>query len=250
MNPRLLRPTASGFNPKSLSGLIAWYDASDASTITTDTGVSEWRDKSGLGRKLEQSSGSNQPALLTNGIGGKPALGFTASSTHFMRGTFSQTLSAATAFLVARMGSATSSNGRIWSLEVTGQVVDFGGTGHLVLCKRNGANNAVDSYHDDGNRGARNVTLDVPFIHSVSHGGLTLSNRINNGAAATHTRASAWSATFGTMMLSTASASGSVTGNLLDGRIAEMLLYSRELSGTERSTVHRYLGAKYGITVS
>lgn len=50
MNPKLLRPRSTGFNPKSISGLALWLDASDLSTITLNgSNVSEWRDKSGAG---------------------------------------------------------------------------------------------------------------------------------------------------------------------------------------------------------
>lgn len=56
----------------SLTGL--WFDASDASTITVSTGVSEWRDKSGNARHLSQATGANQPtwnsvdAITTDGV--------------------------------------------------------------------------------------------------------------------------------------------------------------------------------------
>jgi hypothetical protein len=248
MNPRLLRPRATGFNPKSLAGLIAWYDASDASTITTSTGVSEWRDKSGLGRKLSQNSGSNQPALVSSGIGGKPSLDFTAASSHFMFGAFSQSLSAVTTFVVAEMRTGTQSNGRALGFEVAGQFVDFSGTGHLAPLKRRFGNNQLDSFHESGSRAEINVSLSVPFIHCCSHSGTVLSNRLNNGTAATYTTASAWSATFGNMMLSTANII--TASSFWDGRIAEVLVYSRELTASERSTVHKYLGKKYGITVA
>lgn len=39
-----------------------WLDASDSSTITIQTGVSEWRDKSGFNRHFTQSSTTLQPA--------------------------------------------------------------------------------------------------------------------------------------------------------------------------------------------
>ena len=51
MSPRLLRPrAASGFTPKAISGLSAWYDASVASSVTITSGfVSQWNDLSGGG---------------------------------------------------------------------------------------------------------------------------------------------------------------------------------------------------------
>lgn len=62
MNPRLLRPLATGFNPRQIAGLRYWLDASDSSTITIETGVSEWRDKSGNGFDFVQPDTSKQPA--------------------------------------------------------------------------------------------------------------------------------------------------------------------------------------------
>lgn len=250
MNPRLLRPLAAGgFDPKKLSGLLLWLDASDASTITTDTGVSEWRDKSGLGQKMEQSSGSNQPAYLTDGIGGKPALGFTASSSHFMRGTFSHALSGITSLVVARVNTGVAVSARIFSLAVSGASADFSGTGHLCPSMRFVTSQAVGCQHDGGTRVSRDITYDTPFIQCSSQDGTRLSNRVNNGAEATHTPASAWSPTMANMMLSTQTSSGS-PGGFLTGRIAEVIVYNREVSADERSTLHQYLGQKYGITVS
>lgn len=56
-----------------------WLDASDASTITISTGVSEWRDKSGNSRHGVQSSGSAQPAVIAAGKNGLDVLNFDSS---------------------------------------------------------------------------------------------------------------------------------------------------------------------------
>lgn len=57
-----------------------WYDASDSSTITTATGVSEWRDKSLFGRHATQSSGTSQPALISNELNGRNVIRFDGSN--------------------------------------------------------------------------------------------------------------------------------------------------------------------------
>jgi hypothetical protein len=49
------------WTPAELTGKVLWYDASDASTITVATGVSEWQDKSGNARHLTQATTSKQP---------------------------------------------------------------------------------------------------------------------------------------------------------------------------------------------
>lgn len=76
MNPRLLRPTAAtGFNPKKIAGLVAWWDWSDASTVTLNgSNISETADKSGNGHTLVQPVAASQPPY-TGTINGKKARG-------------------------------------------------------------------------------------------------------------------------------------------------------------------------------
>lgn len=57
----------TSFSPTDISGLVAWWDASDVSTITLDgsNNVSEWRDKSGNSRHMAQSNTLVRPAYGT-----------------------------------------------------------------------------------------------------------------------------------------------------------------------------------------
>ncbi len=75
------------FNAKAISGLGLWLDASDASTLTLNSGnVSELKDKSGNGRNATQETALNQPAYESFSGGGNAVeflssnrLGFDAS---------------------------------------------------------------------------------------------------------------------------------------------------------------------------
>jgi hypothetical protein len=61
--------TPTGFTPSSISELRTWYDANDATTITKRTGtdfIEIWNDKSGNGYNLTQTTASSQP-LYTGG---------------------------------------------------------------------------------------------------------------------------------------------------------------------------------------
>jgi hypothetical protein len=51
-----------------------WLDASDISTITIATGVSEWRDKSGNGANATQATAANQPAYSPVEFSGLPGI--------------------------------------------------------------------------------------------------------------------------------------------------------------------------------
>jgi hypothetical protein len=82
MNGRLLRPRkqSAAFLPNNISGLYLWLDASDASSVTLNSGnVSEWRDLSGGGRHFEQASASGRPQYTSGGQNGLNCLTFTGS---------------------------------------------------------------------------------------------------------------------------------------------------------------------------
>lgn len=83
MNPALAllmqaKAAASAWTPAGLSGLAAWYDASDASTITDAGGgaVSAWNDKSGNARHLTQGTPAARPITGSVAIGASNALSF------------------------------------------------------------------------------------------------------------------------------------------------------------------------------
>jgi len=60
-SPQVLRPAL-------------WLTASDLSTISIATGVSQWRDKSGFDRHYGTGTTSNQPAYRATGFNGRPCL--------------------------------------------------------------------------------------------------------------------------------------------------------------------------------
>ena len=62
--------------PTDISGLIAWYDAQDASTITMDGSnlVSQWSDKSSNANHVTQSTSANKPKYVYSAINSLPAL--------------------------------------------------------------------------------------------------------------------------------------------------------------------------------
>lgn len=57
-------PSGGGFDPDSIDGLGAWYDASDSTTITESSNrISVWSDKKGSANLVQSTSG-NQPLLV------------------------------------------------------------------------------------------------------------------------------------------------------------------------------------------
>jgi hypothetical protein len=78
MNPRLLRPLATGFNPKSIAGLAVWLDASVDSSVLRATGtddVQQWNDLSGNNRNAVQTTSGNRPTYTTT-LNGRKCISF------------------------------------------------------------------------------------------------------------------------------------------------------------------------------
>jgi hypothetical protein len=74
MSPRTLRP-GGVFTPRIIPGLAAWYDASNASSITLNsTTVSQWNDLSGNGRHQTQGTALIQPNYVSSGLNGRPVI--------------------------------------------------------------------------------------------------------------------------------------------------------------------------------
>lgn len=67
----LPRGLASGFSPLQIANCILSLDASDSTTITIQTGASQWRNQALAGSRFEQTTANNQPTLTD--ASGNPA---------------------------------------------------------------------------------------------------------------------------------------------------------------------------------
>jgi hypothetical protein len=84
MNPRLLRPLATGFNPKSIANLYTWWDFSDTSTLAQNSDgttaatthgdpVGYVKNKAGT-FNLTQSDNNLRGSLAIPGLGGRTSV--------------------------------------------------------------------------------------------------------------------------------------------------------------------------------
>jgi len=233
MNPRLLRPLASGFNPASINGLFGWYDATVASSVAIQTGVQSWGDLAGSMGAATQDTTNNQPAYGSVTLNGKPTITFDGTNDLLRTSTFSLP-QPYMMFAVYRyedeyvlashalnMGDGSSRSGEIIRVGETNQqlyagigitfgeypagglqqfaVHDAEVNGASSLLRYNGAE--AGSPQNAGTNGANELTL--------------AANRINTG----HSNIS-----FG-----------------------EFLVFSRVLSVSEAANVRQYLTGKWGI---
>lgn len=232
---RVLKPRASGFNPKSIAGLQLWLDAADSSTITTGTGVSEWRDKSATGSKWAQTTGNNQPATGTQTLNGRNVIVFDGSNDGLSAVTPLAALPLSF-FWVQRIVTKTSfgmtytaGTGDNWNIRQPGT------TGGIQIVATNG-----NVYEENSNREGINDIYSwvVPSAAGAS------STLRRNGSTLTLLSATAKPTLTGTHYIGRRS-----DGFYFNGWIAEIVAYSTELSAAQRTAVERYLGNKWGISV-
>lgn len=275
MNPRLLRPLASGFNPRQIAGLAGWWDAADASTVTLDSNrVAEWRDKSGNNRHAANStSGSTQPDYITAGHNGNNLLRFVSASSQRLivpnPGDF-QFLTDGTKSYIAAVVSAGAtadpntfygilgnSNGN----NAVGLVLIYDDRSpvndRLSVIIANGAapvvSTALAAYNDV--LPAQQKTL---IEAALDAGNATASERIavrSNGGAEIKSNAGSVTpaASAAAQSLCFGAARDPATGTIqipFTGDICEILMYSSEVGPAAQTAIRRYLAKKWGITLA
>lgn len=238
MNPKLLRPRASGFNPKSISGLVGWWDASASSSITLNgSNVSSWANLSGTTLPFTQGTALEQPAYTSAGINGRNALTFSGS-----QGMATASVAGYTQWSAFAAIRPTSVSGTGLPFNHDG----YGGTRGPQFLRRNGT--AFESLgHAIGNSAFTDISgttiaTNTNYIVSAIQGVTTLEAFVGsstNGATTNKTQ-QAYTAT--PLKISDSS-------TRFAGLIGEIIWYSRDLSASEQLTVRRYLATKWGVTL-
>lgn len=247
MNPRLLRPIATGFNPKSIATLAGWWDASVTSSLSQlsdgSTAVSAdsdpvgyWADLSGNGRNLTQSTTNNRPFYKPGVLNGKPVIDFDGSNDSMLASfTLAQPI---TYFLVYRYDAdITAGNPRVFD-GATGNSMSFFGTNSATLMGLF-AGSSADPLISMAQRTAFSVT-------EIEANGASTAVRYNGASINFASSSNIGASNPGGIRLGAFSASAAF-GNV---SFAEVLIYASILSASAAKQVRSYLGRKYGIIVS
>jgi hypothetical protein len=259
MNPRLLRPLATGFDPRRIAGLVAWYDASDISTLaqnsngttavtTQDDPVGYLRDKGPNGYHMTQSTNNNRPLVKLSAQNGLAALLFDGAD-DFLINTNNFLNGAPTS--VALVAQRQSDN----PLGVANVVHPIVSTGRLGQPADTSFNTQLRStfasppnaFNAPGGNARRNgnASLDTgssPTDFLIGTGGTSVNTNAAVAGSGVHLGAARDSG-------GTLGAGGTISFRL-HGRIGEVALYNRLLSLAERQALERYLSVKWGIALT
>lgn len=253
----LTQPSVLPFAPSDITGLKAWYDASDTASISlSGSAVTQWNDKSGNAFHLTQGTSTYRPTSGVNTINSKNVLDFdgndwlgasTAADWKFLHDT-----SGSTVFFVAYYGStsdyeahySTSAGAAtaVGSLnyktngDIMGCVIVRGVAATYVVDANNGtisdnANHQI-SYAMDPNNGTASARAKFRIDKTAQTQGNT-----QTGAPSSANPEFA-------LRLGTYDTVGSWG---FSGRIAEVIMYTGLLSDSNITKVQDYITTKWGI---
>ncbi len=228
MNPKLLRPKASGFNPKALPGFVYWLDASQSSTITTATGVSEWRDAGGGTIKATQVTANSQPAYQSAQQNGKNAVYFDGTNDQLNLGNLSASFPTAASGIFAYRP-----NNDTYTLYRTGNNSSFQAyptaSSYIGTFKATRFNNVPSPFMPT------NANAIIAIVSSAAAYRVYINDVLRHDVAAD---------------FSAGTSHGIATndlGTVMNGWLYEAIFTSTALSEANLSAAHKYLKAKWGI---
>lgn len=236
------------FSPLDLTPQL-WLDADDASTITSSSGnVSQWNDKSGNGYHVTQATGTAQPKTGTVTRNGRNVLDFDGTDDRLFRETdtgLGKNVTGTTVYWVASFDAA---NGQVISysigtLENTTRVLTgFDSSTRLFFAGRTLDSNSLSSTFSTtlalGTWYATATVIDYANTDVNMY-----VDRILNGTNLSFQTATT---TSNTNSLRLNIATSLSADSLVNGQIAEILVYHSAHNATDRGKVFDYLDDKWG----
>jgi len=275
MNNRLLRPLASGFSPKSIAGLAAWFDASDLTTLSQtsdgttpvtadDDPVAYWKCKA-TGTAITQTTDANRPLWkASSAIGSKPGLDFDGANDYLFATSgelmqVARNVPGVTLFAVMRLDDLSTRG--FWSFSVNA------GTNQFRLRVSGAYSIASNNWQVGGRRldadtfqiiNAATLTASEDYIlrQTYDYANSDIFAHINGspGASSTsfQTDGNSQDTDSAYVMLGSQFSSDAFTNTApsFNGIICEFIVYKRALTAAESARVEGYLSKKYGITLA
>jgi chitodextrinase len=243
--------TISTFDPKTVSGIILWLDATDPYNNSTSpingTLVNTWYDKSGGGHNGTSSSGV---IYNTTGFNNLPA--FTISNkfttADFFTGSVSNTNATMTIFAVCLMSSSSTGSGRVIGFSSGAGVNDYNNVGFMGFLRQNGT--GMGPYRNGAYVNNNPPSYGMPYLWECWYDGSNeyATVQIGNSSAINNT---ASSGNFSFTYYCIGSNPNTADGNgPITGYISEILVYNTCLSLSDRQKIEGYLSWKWGLSAN
>jgi hypothetical protein len=206
------------FSPPSVAGLFAWFDASNAGSITASGGaVSQWNDLSGNARHVTQGTGANQPTTGTRTMNLLNVIDFDGTTDSLGNAAgMSQPFTLVMAFQADANGGNIALHNQAQFLRKSGQWKLYAGGSEI------GGGTSDAAAH------VGSAVFNAASSQLWIDGGSIVTGDPGNGTTS--------GLTFGT----------DAGFAFFDGGLAEVTIYSTVLGTTDRQALEGYLKAKWG----
>jgi len=223
------------FFPTDFTDNIVWLN-NDPTTMTMSGAnrVSEWRDSSGNSNHFIQATGGNQPLYVANAINGQNGIQWENGTNQWLARIFTITYAQPLEFFI------------VWNLD-SNSTATF-----PYLFDRSVSGDRFFLYWNSNNIRVGSSTLVTAYGSKTRPFNLMATQITFNNTATKVYENGTLKGTFttGTSVLSTLRLGhlGSTDATTrLSGYICEVIIYSRELTTTERTKVNNYLKVKYAL---
>ena len=251
------------FDPSSIANLKLWLDASDTATISlSGSAVTQWNDKSANAKNVTQATAARRPSSGINTINGKNVVTFggddllqAASAADWA---FLHNSGGSTVFAVSISDNTAAAEFPIFATSTGSSQI---GCGFRIAYDTPPAPQQFSPFVSTG--GGSGTLVSLISGGAVTVGTAFYASGIWDNSNGTYANRSLWRQNGGTQFGTNAQDDAPVGTNPANaliigcnntagttgytGKIAEILLYSGVLTGTDVSNVNSYLSAKWGI---
>ena len=220
-----------------------WLDAADADTITLNSGnVSQWDDKSGNARHATQETAPDQPPVVSAGLNGLNTLRF---NTEYMQGeVFNPT--AISVFAVRKINNPAGSTSEYCnSFLDSGNAISFGSSEGIRFDNFNstariGTRSSFTTFSNTSTAWQIQAGLYAAGSRSLWLDGVSVATSTTSGDITT-------TATKYTVGRFQSHHSGTVSSQIMDGEIAEIIVVPSSVDLDTRQKIEGYLAWKWGL---
>lgn len=239
------------FNPRKLSGLLLWLDATDPNGDGTQpsSGIAllTWVDKSRNGYNATQATGSAQPLFVTNQLNGRPAIQFDGSN-HWIRVESTALAQAITTdmtmFVVLKYGAVVAGSNNF----VCGTDPQANPPRATFLTNTVAVTDVFDWNIVPGGRISQATgSTGTPYIYTCVASVSNNTQEMIRNTTSLGTKGSAATNSFSTTYKWGIGAHDNGTLNKLNGSIGEIIICNSYYSATNRAIIYNYLKNKWGI---
>lgn len=228
------------------TNLTMWFRAETISQ-SDNTNVSSWLDQSGYNNHANAVSG-NEPVFRTNIQNGNPTVRFVSGNTDYLRVTNASSLRPNTIsiFLVGMYNASSSA----WSPFLI-KADNYNWTNGYAITRDN-ANNSIRSYVTQWDANFVNSALATSTYTIISsiYNKVNIQTYYNETSQGTDAFTANITNSNNFLYLGISpNTAGTGVQQPLNGDIAEVALYDRNVTAAERIIIHNYLAAKYNLTL-